>query len=150
MENNQEGQNLVVLIVKILNDEKNNLTIKLPTDVKKYFLLLCQETPSVFGIIENDLKNIILDNKIDTKDIPELISLVSNIYSIIKYKKYSLNIDIYDLIKEMLNISFIVYIETNNIKNAKLLSDLLRIVDVSIDLIRIQPFAKKKSCFGCF
>jgi hypothetical protein len=154
MENNKEVQEinqLVCLIEKILNDETNNLTIKLPIDVKKYFLLLCQENPSVFGIIENDLKNIILDNKIDTKDIPELISLVSNMYSIIKYKKYSLNIDIYDLIKEMLNISFVVYIETNNIKNAKLLGDLLRIVDISIDLIRIQPFSnKKKSCFGCF
>jgi hypothetical protein len=151
MENNQEVQNLVGLIEKILNDDTNNLTIKLPTDVKKYFLLLCQEKPSVFGTIENDLKNIILDNKIDTKDIPEFISLVSNVYSIIKYKKYSLNIDIYDLIKEMLNISFVVYIETNNIKNAKLLGDLLRIADISIDLIRIQPFANKtKSCFGCF
>ena len=62
-----------------------------------YFLLLCKEQPDFFKDIESSLKKIILDNKIDTKDIPEIILLVTKAYQIIKSDKGVPQIDPYEL-----------------------------------------------------
>ena len=148
-----ESNEYVMVIEYILLQEADNINgnIKLTPEIKKYFLFLCKETPSLFGIVEESLKKIILDDKIDAKDIPDLINVVSNIYNIIKHKENKPNIDIYDLIKTLIHLSLFVYIETNKVKNLELLDSLMKIVDMSIDLIKIQPeIAKKVSgCFGC-
>lgn len=148
--NTLQSVNFLILIETILEGNVDKLSVKLTPDVKKYLLFLCKEKPSIFGIIENNIRQIILDDKIDTKDIPELINLVCFIYDIIQRKKNKPNIDIYEFVKIMLHLSFFVYIETNKVKNAQLLNDLLRIIDVSIDLIKMKPLiSEKKCCFGC-
>jgi hypothetical protein len=65
----------------------NELSVHINPTIQTYFLLLCKEQPDFFKDIESSLKKIILDNKIDTKDIPEIILLVTKAYQIIKSDK---------------------------------------------------------------
>jgi hypothetical protein len=140
----------IQLFEVFLNNDQNSLVkfnVKLRPEVKKFFLLLCKESPDLFGIFEETLKRIILDDKINTKDIPDILLLVSKVYNTIKVNKGLPTVDPYELIKSLLQVSFIVYIETNKIENTKLLVDLLKIIESSIDLIKLTPIIPKK--FGC-
>lgn len=134
-----------------LNKDQNSLVkfnIKLTPEIQKYFLLLCKESPDLFGVFEETLKRIILDDKINTKDIPDILLLVSKVYNTIKKNKGVPTVDPYELIKSLLHVVFVVYLETNKIENSLLLLDLLNIVDSAIDLIKITPIVSKK--MGCF
>ena len=50
----------------------------------------------------------------------------------------STKVDPYELIKTILNIVFTLYIETNKVQNKQLATELLKIIDVSIDLIKLK------------
>ena len=79
-------------------EQLNKFSIKLSSEMKTYFLLLCKEKPAFFNEVEVSLKNIIMDDKIDTKDIPEIMILVYKVYGIIKCDKNVPNVDPYELI----------------------------------------------------
>ncbi len=135
----------------ILTEKLTKLSIKLTPEVQKYFLLLCKEYPELFGLFEESLKKIILDDRIDSKDIPDILVLVSKIYKIVKENKGLPIVDPYELIKTLIHLGFIIYIETNNIENKEAILDLLRIIDASINLIKLTPIIPKKGwlCFKC-
>lgn len=140
----------VQLFELFLTQDQNNLlkfNIKLTPEVQQYFILLCKESPELFGTFEENLKKIISDDKINTKDIPDILLLVSKVYSIIKTNKGIPTIDPYELIKSLLHVALAVYIDTNKIENSLLLLDLLNIVDSSIDLIKMTPIVQKN--VGC-
>jgi hypothetical protein len=125
-----------------------NIDLKLTTEIRKYFLLLCKENPKLFGSVEETFKVIFLDNKIDIKDIPEMMVIVSKVYNIIKDNRGIPTVDPYNLIKIFLYLIIVIYLESNKVENEKLLLDLLKIVESSIDLIKLTPiFTKKISCF---
>ena len=148
-------QTFIQLFELFLIQDKTKLTklnLNITPEIQKYFLILCKESPELFGSLEETLKKIIVDNRIDTKDIPDIIVLVSKIYRIIIENKGIPKVDIYELIKTLLHISLDIYIETNKVKNPQLLFDVLRIIDSSIDLIKLTPIIPKKmNCFsfGC-
>jgi hypothetical protein len=129
-----------------INLAKFNL--KLTPEIQKYFLLLCKESPDLFGIVEETLKKIILDDRIDTKDIPDILVLVSKVHKIINDKKGIPKVDPYELIKTLLHLTLSVYLENYKVENQELLLELLKIVDSSIDLIKLTPIVSKK--VGCF
>jgi len=151
-ENSVESIKTFIQLFEIfLNKDQNSLVqfnIKLTPEIQKYFLLLCKESPDLFGVFEETLKRIILDDKINTKDIPDILLLVSKVYNTIKTNKGLPTVDHYELIKSLLHIAFAVYLETNKIENSLLILDLLNIVDSAIDLIKITPIVPKK--MGCF
>jgi len=128
-------------------DKLDSLSIKISPEMHKYFLLLCKEKGDFFTDVDSSLKKIILDDKIDTKDIPEIIILVTKVYEIIKSDKGFPKVDPYELIKTLLNMVFTLYIETNKVQNKELATDLLKIIDVSIDLIKLK--AIKPPTIGC-
>lgn len=130
------------------NKELEKFNIKLTPDINKYFLILCKESPELFSVIEDSFKKIILDNNINLKDIPEILVLVSKVYKVINDKKGFVNTDPYELIKELLHLALIVYIEQNQIKNNQLWIDLFKIIETSLDLIKLTPI--NKSNFNCF
>ena len=143
-------QTFIQLFELFLIQDKTKLTklnLNITPEIQKYFLILCKESPELFGSLEETLKKIIVDNRIDTKDIPDIIVLVSKIYRIIIENKGIPNVDPYELIKTLLQISLDIYIETNKVENPQLLFDLLRIIDSSIDLIKLTPIIPKKA--GC-
>ena len=138
------------LVIKYLNNADNfsKLSVTINPTMVQYLLKICQMNAELFTEINKTLMDIISDGKIDTKDIPKLIILVKNIYGIIKKTKNDTNVDPYGLIKTIINIIFNVYIETNNISNKELAEDLLKIIDVSLDLIKLESLKMPK--IGCF
>jgi len=127
--------------------KKVNITIS--PEMKKYFLLLCKDKPEFFNDIESSLKKIIMDDKIDTKDIPEIMILVSKVYGIIKGDKNVPKIDPYELIKTLLQQLFIIYAETNKIQNSELVVALVNIIDASINLVKLKSIkVPKVSCLS--
>ena len=142
----------VQLVENFLNkQEKTN--IKLTPEIQKYFLILCKESPDLFGDFEQTLKKIISDDRINTKDIPDILVLVSKVYKVINENKGIPMIEPYELIKILLHLTFVVYIETNRVNNSQLLLDLLQIIDSSIELIKLTPIkninTKFFNCFKC-
>lgn len=142
-------------------DDLRQLNVKLSPEIQKYFLLFCQENPTFFADVENSLKLIITDNEINSRDIPELLNLMSKIYIIIKDKKHIANyldgVDPYAIIESLLRIMVILYLEKENKdygnKSVNLLVEqVMTIVKIAIELMKlpIMEVAPKKGCFGCF
>ena len=89
-----------------------------------------------------------LSRKLSGPSRKETLCLASNHYEIIKTDKGVPQVDPYELIKTLLHMIFVLYIETNNIQNKALTTDILNIIDVSIDLIKLT--AIKIPTLGCF
>ena len=116
-------------------------------DVKSIKVVLFTDKPDFFNEVEVSLKNIIMDDKIDTKDIPEIMILVSKFYGIIKGDKNVPKVDPYELIKTLLHQLFIIYTETNKIHNSELVGSLIKIIEASIDLVKLKSIKVPK--VGC-
>jgi hypothetical protein len=154
IEETETIKTFLVLVETFLKQEQDNLAkfnLKLTPEIQQYFLLLCKESPDLFGIVEETLKKIIADDRIDTKDIPDILVLVSKVYKIITDNKGIPIVEPYELIKTLLHLTLSVYLETNKVENQELLLALLKIVDSSIDLIKLTPIIPKKRwlCFKC-
>ena len=126
----------------------DSLKIPINPEIQKYMLILCKDKSSFFSTIEMSLKKIIIDNKIDTKDIPEVILLVANVYEMVKTDKMIIHVNPYDIIRTILDLIFTQYIETNKVQNKDLAIELLRIVDMAIELLKLETIKPSKSC--CF
>jgi hypothetical protein len=142
-------------------EELKKVHINLSPELQKYFILFCQEHPDFFTDIENSLKAIIVDNTINSKDIPELLILMSNIYILIKDKKVRTNhlegVDPYDIIETLMKIAVMLWVEKENknysVESVQLLVEqVMAIVKIAIKLMKlpIMEAVSKKSCFGCF
>ena len=129
------------------NTQLSEYNITITPNMHKYFTLLCKENNSIFNEIELTLKTIISDDKIDIKDVPNVIVLVTKIYNIIKNNKYVPNCDPYELIITLLKVLIILYIKTNKIGNEQLVGELDEIIKASTDLIKLK--AIKRSIFSC-
>jgi hypothetical protein len=133
------------LFEKTLVDEE----FKINPEIKEYLLLLCKENPVFFSDVEESLKKIVVDDKINTKDIPEVILLVGKIYEVINSKNNTSNIDPYEVIKILLQTVFITYFKITNVNNPELEATILHIITVSIQLIKLQAFKpSKKGCLS--
>ena len=149
-------KNLFVNIVEhyIVNGDNNlkKFNINLTSDEKLCLLLLCKEAPEMFLEIENTLKEIIEDNKIDTKDLPKILLLVSKVYNNVKVTQNRYMIEPYVIIKLLLSISLIAYLNSN--VNNKLLIDLINVIESSINLLKLTPITtsivKKKFICNLF
>ena len=132
--------------------EKFNKSIN--PQIKECLLVLMKEQPVFFEQCDISLKRIISDNKVDTKDIPEIINLVSKLYGVIKKTKTnSIKIDTYELIKTILHILFILHMQHHNIENDELTNSIINILDASIDLLKLNSSLKSlktPNCLKCF
>ena len=125
----------------------NNFDVIITPEIQCQLLLLCKEAPELFDAIKTTLNKILIDNRINAKDIPDALSLVGQIHTVVVEKKLHLD-DPYEFIKISLHLAFVIYMDTNNIKNPEVIVELLKIVDASIDLIKLVPIIQKKT--GCF
>ena len=113
-----------------------------------------QDHSVFFEQFDISVKRIISDNKIDTKDIPEIISLVSKLYIVIKKTKTNYKkLDTYELIKTILHILFVLHMQHHNIENDELTSSIINMLDASIDLLKLNSSLKSlktPNCLKCF
>jgi len=134
---------------KIFEKTLEHESCKISPEIKEYVLLLCKENPLFFSDVEDSLKKIIVDDKINTKDIPDIIMLVGKIYEIISSKNNTIRVDPYEVIKILLQNIFVTYFNINNINNSELEANILHIISVSIQLIQMQSFKpSKKGCLS--
>lgn len=128
-----------------------NISIPLTSEIRIYFSFLCKQNPELFNSVELTIKKILSDDKIDAKDTPDIIMLVSKIYKIIENKEVP-NIEPYELIKSFIMLSCIIYIESSKTDNSDkecLLLQLLAIIEASIDLIKLTPIKVPKELKRC-
>jgi hypothetical protein len=150
-ENDVTCKPFVEICNKFLTQDKSILSkfdLELTPEIQQFVLSLCKESPDLLETIDETLKNIMLDEKIDTKDIPNFLILVKNVYNIIIKTKGIPNIEPYDLIKILLHLILVIHFNTNKVNYKETLTNLLTLVDTSIDLIKLTPFLNKKNkCF---
>ena len=135
-------------------EELEKYSIKLNPDLQKYCLEFCKENPTFFTEIENSFKLIILDNTINTKDIPELLKIIIKIYENIKSKNVSSNADPYDIIETILHILFMLYIQTNKKydteKGKQSIEQIVQIIKLAVELLKLPGIKiPKRGCFSC-
>ena len=127
---------------------QNKATLKtfngsLTREMRKYFLFLCRQRPNLFTQLELSFKKIIVDDKIDMKDIPEIIVMVKIIYKVIKKDNYLIaTIDRYEIIKTLLQLLFMIHASKNGIHNVDLMDNINKIIETSIELIKLRSFKK--------
>ena len=140
-----------------LNQNKESFekyNIKLNPDLQKYCLEFCKENPAFFTEIEDSFKLIILDNTINTKDIPEFLKIIMKLYEIIKNKKTISGVDKYEIIEIVLHLLFMLYIQTNNkydMESAnESIEQIVKIIRLAIELLKMpQLKIMKKGCLDC-
>ena len=149
-----EALSFVELLGKVLKSEvKNNTGITLTSEATSIILKLLEASPTYFNDIEKTLVEIIKDNKINTNDIPNVVILIQKLYELL-YKLKDTNIDGKKRCEVCgLIIKFLVHIlvEERIIKvddeNKKIfLSDIDKLIDSFIGLVRLPKELKTKNC----
>ena len=130
---------------------------ELNPEMVKVISLILQEHSSFFNKIENSFKKIVADNKIDADDVPELMSLFSNMYEVLitlKLKKKTIELSNVcgDIIKLVFNIMLtekLLTFEGESVKNTTECFNAL--VDSSTYLIKLSKTIKfsTKCCVIC-
>ena len=103
-----------------------------------------------FDEVEQNIKNIVLDDKINSNDVPQIISLISNLYKQIHKLKIKFN---EKLCGDILKIVFEIAIKEKIIKikynDIDLLECVNNIIDTSISLMLIKNELKTKGFLNC-
>lgn len=132
---------LIIISVRPEMQKKYNVT----PEINKIISLILQEHSDFFSKIEISLKKIVEDNKIDSSDVPELMSLFSSVYELMQNLKFSKDtIELSNICGELIKLIFsimitekLINIELNNVQacfNA--------LVDSSISLIKLSKSVK--------
>jgi len=114
----------------------DNFNVKITPELKSIMLTLCETQPNLFFEAEDSLSKIIEDDKIDSKDVPELINLINLIYRTInKDKKICTSMDKKEFIKSFVHILFILFIKKKGINNENLSLCAVNIIESSMNLL---------------
>jgi hypothetical protein len=133
------NNNIIISLLEELlnnNDKLQNFKINIKPEIKECMLVILKENKEIFEDIDNSIINIIKDNKINTKDVPEFLNLIIKIYKLIKKTKIK-KIDPYKLTKKILQTIFVIYIEYKDITDPEILVSALNIIKTTINLIKI-------------
>ena len=76
--------NLITLLQGYITSETtvSNISFQLNAEKSSFFLQLMKQFPEFFRDMEDTLKNIVQDNVIDSKDIPQIIILIKKLYEL--------------------------------------------------------------------
>jgi len=140
-------QDLLVHNVSKIEEYK----IVLPNEMRKYLLVIMKHNKEIFDDIENSVKKILADERIDSNDIPELLLVIAKLYEIVYKSKHIKNKkDYYDIVKTCIHLSFVLYLKYNNISNDDIVSSMSKIIDSSIELIKLKTSIKTPSKLANF
>ena len=118
------------------------------------------EIDDFFDAIEDLLKDIVQDDKIDAKDVPKIMVLLANLHTFLKKKKLTFNEELCGYVLKFLFELIIKekLIPINN-KEIELLHTLFEIIDTSVTLLQTDKVGSerkgivyyvKKSFSRCF
>jgi len=139
---------LFQLVNNLLRQNQNkldNFEVKITPELKTIMLSLCQSHPNLFFEAEESLNKIVADNKIDSKDVPELINLINPIYKTInKDKNICGSMDKKEFIKDFVHILFILFIKKKGILDESLSSCAVDIIDAAMNLLNTNLVKRSK------
>jgi len=126
-------------------------------EMVKVISLILQNNSQFFTKIEDSFKKIVADNKIDADDVPELMSLFSNMYEVLsalklKKKTVELSNTCGDIIKLVFNIMLTEKLLTFEGESVKSTTECFNaLVDSSTSLIKLSKTMKfsAKCCVIC-
>jgi hypothetical protein len=155
VENIFEMKSLLNLMILTSVRPEMQQKYELNPETIKVISLILQNNSQFFNKIEDSFKKIVADNKIDADDVPELISLFSNMYELLttlnlKKKTIELSNVCGDIVKLVFNIMLtekLLIFEGESVKNTTECFNAL--VDSSTSLIKLTKTIKfsGKCCF---
>lgn len=152
----EEEKTLIKMLALIIINEAvdDKLNIKLDKKIISVIRYIINTTPKIFDEIEENIKVIVDDGAINSKDIPAILLLLQNLYELIySFKNTKLSseerADICAIIAKLV---LHVLVEENLIKikdeNKKVfLEQIDGLIDVAVRLIRLPHILKPKGCF---
>ena len=151
------GETLLIdLLKKELENEatKNNISIKLTPDIINTINNIITLSPNTLNDIEKAIIDIVKDEKIDFKDIPEIIILIQRLYQFI-YSLKNTKFD-YNKVAEITSsiLKFIVHllvlerkIKIADDKQEKFLNEINSLIDSCVSLLVFPKIIKPATCF---
>ena len=130
-------------IINKIKDLSFNENIKLDTNSINVINLILNKHPKLIKDIEPHIKNIIFDNVVSAKDIPEILLLITDVLNTNALQLNKLKLTRDQVINFVKNV-FIILIETNVIKTSdqdKVL--VLSLLEVSIKLLETKVNVQK-------
>ena len=118
-------------------------SIQLTPEIKHIFNLLVADS-KYFDDVEKSLKLIVQDDKIDAKDVPQIMILLTNLYSKLRGLRIEFNEKICgDMLKFVFDVAMKDGLIKMNKADVELLTCVYSIIDMSIQLIQTDKFPKK-------
>jgi hypothetical protein len=128
-------------------NEKEDLfkeySLTIPENIQLSIAVLINNHTSIFSDIQSSLAKIVIDNKIDTKDTPEILAIIGKVYELLyKSKHITKKVDYYAIINYLIYLSTILYLRNKNILNNEIIENMSIIIKSSIELIKLKSSLK--------
>lgn len=155
-----ENTKILLGILKMIISENvevsnimNKIGIKLGSNEKEILMKILEHSPETFEKIEISMKKIVLDNKIDSKDVPEILFCIQELYQMI-YKFKTIKLDTKKRCELCATIiKFVIHIlveeriiKIDEEKKVEFLSSTDILVDSAITLIGLSKIIKPAGC----
>jgi len=153
---------LMLLKVMLIEEELsgsilNKISIKLGENDKVILSKILEHSPKIFDNIEESMKKIVIDGKIDSKDIPDIFICIQELYQLIyTFKTYKMNTEKRcELCARIVKMVIHILIEEGIIKvkddkKIEFLSNTDVLVDSAINLIKLSKIIKPIGCVKKF
>ena len=150
-----EIKSLLNLLIIISVREEMQRKYDLTPELIKVLTLVLQTAPNFFFKIEESFKKIVADNKIDSDDVPELMTLFSTMYELMaSLKSQKDSIQLSNVCGDLIKLTFNILLTEGLIVFDALTQEWTKttfntIVDSSVSLIKLSKTMKlsKKCCF---
>ena len=150
-EKNLEIDATSMLIQQLLQFEMNKNISNIQLNEKEISIIkfLSTNAPDYLNGVKTCLLEIIKDGKIDSKDIPQFIMLIKNIYTLFHTHK-EININIAPTVGSILKYIIHIILNKCNITNPELINCCDSLVNICIEMIELQSSLTTKTCFFKF
>ena len=160
-ENNEESheKTFIDLIKSCADSEefKKKLSFEIPKDVFNIINFIISLTPNTLNDIEKAVREIIKDNKVGSKDIPQFIVIVQRIHQIVYEIRYNKVYKVYSKERGQLTafvFKFLIHvlvlekkIQIDEALQEEFLNDFNFLIDSCVSLLVFGKQIKRKGCF---
>jgi hypothetical protein len=157
---NDNAKSLLMLLKTLLIEEQelssnilNKFSIKLSENDKVILSKILEHSPKVFDNIEEAMKKIIVDGKIDSKDLPYILVCIQELYQLIyTFKTYKMDTKKRcELCATLIKMVIRILVEERIVKldeekKVEFLSNTDFLVDSAINLIGLSKLIKPNGC----
>lgn len=139
----------VLQLVLTQTDDLDKYSVSITPEIQSIFTKLMEED-NYFNDVEQAMKDIIQDDKIDAKDVPRIMVLFSDLYVKLRTMKVKFDEKMCgDIIKFVFDVALKDGIIQINKADIELFNSLYGIVDMSTSLMQTRKGGKRGGILGC-